>query len=85
MVGFGLTRSLVASVAGRELDGLSVVSLACGECCHRGLRKVAAGDGPFVVLVGEDGADEADRDGVVGEDADDVGATFDGASDLMVG
>ena len=35
---------------------------------------VAAHDGPFVVLFGEDGADEADHGAAVGEDADDVGA-----------
>ena len=29
------------------------------EFGHRSLREVAAGDGPFVVLVGEHGADEA--------------------------
>jgi len=39
-----------------------------------------AGDGPLVVLFGEDGADEADDRGAVGEDADDVGA----AADLFV-
>jgi hypothetical protein len=41
---------------------------------------VAAGDGPFVVLFGEDGADEPDDRRAVGEDADDVGA----AADLLV-
>jgi len=35
---------------------------------------VAAGDGPFVVLFGEHGADEADHGVAVGEDPDDVGA-----------
>ena len=62
MVGFALTRSQVGSVAGRELDGLNVASLACGERGHRGLRQVAAGDGPLVVLIGEDGAEGAARD-----------------------
>jgi len=42
--------------------------------------EVAALLGPFVVLFGEDGADEADDRVAVGEDADDVGA----ASDLAV-
>jgi hypothetical protein len=65
------------SVGGRELDGLSLASLACGEGGHRGLGEVAAGDGPLVVLIGEDGADEADRGGGVGEDPDDVGASLD--------
>ena len=41
---------------------------------------VAAGDGPLVVLLGQDRADQADDGGAVGEDADDVGA----AADLLV-
>ena len=41
---------------------------------------VAAHLGPFVVLLGQDGADEADQGVAVGEDADDVGA----AADLAV-
>ena len=32
---------------------------------------------PLVVLFGENGADEADDGGVVGEDPDDVGASLD--------
>jgi hypothetical protein len=36
--------------------------------------EVAAALGPVVVLLGEDGADEADDRIAVGEDADDVGA-----------
>ena len=32
---------------------------------------------PFVVHIGQDGADEADDGGVVREDADDAGAAFD--------
>jgi hypothetical protein len=35
--------------------------------------EVAAALGPFVVLLGQDGADEADDGGAVGEDADHVG------------
>ena len=42
--------------------------------------EVAAAFGPFVVLLGEDGADEADDRVAVGEDADHVGA----AADLAV-
>ena len=42
--------------------------------------EVAPGFGPFVVLFGQHGADEADQRGAVGEDADDVGA----AADLLV-
>ena len=34
-------------------------------------------DGPFVVLLQEDGADEPDDRVVVGEDADDLGPPFD--------
>ena len=41
---------------------------------------VAAQLGPFVVLFGEHGADQADQGGPVGKDADDVGA----AADLAV-
>jgi hypothetical protein len=53
--------------------------------CHAGFGEdfgahVAALFGPFVGLVGEDRADEADDCGPVGEDADDVGA----AADLIV-
>ena len=45
---------------------------------HRFFGEVAAvGDGPVVVLLEEDGADEADHGGVVGKDAHDVGATLD--------
>ena len=42
--------------------------------------EVAPGFGPFVVLFGQHGADEADQRVAVGEDADDVGA----AADLLV-
>ena len=38
---------------------------------------VAAHLGPFVVLLGQDRAGEADRGVAVGEDADDVGAAAD--------
>jgi hypothetical protein len=45
---------------------------------HGFLAEVAAfGDGPVVVLVEQDGADETDDGGVVGEDPDDVPAAFD--------
>jgi hypothetical protein len=39
--------------------------------------EVAAAFGPFVVLLGQDGADEADEGAAVGKDADDVGAAAD--------
>ncbi len=52
-------------------DGrLVLVSVArLVEFGHGRVGEVAAGDGPLVVLVGEDCADEADGGGVVGEDA----------------
>jgi hypothetical protein len=44
---------------------------------HGFFGEVAAVNGlPVVVLLGEDGADEADHGGVVGEDPDDVAAAF---------
>src|SRR5918994_7456920 len=46
---------------------------------------VAAGLGPFVVLLGEDRADEADQGVAVGEDADDVGAAADLPVEPLVG
>ncbi len=39
--------------------------------------EIAAGFGPFVVLFGQHGADEADQGVAVGEDTDDVGAPAD--------
>ena len=39
--------------------------------------EVAAAFGPFVVLFGQDGADEADQGVAAGEDPDDVGAAAD--------
>ena len=41
--------------------------------------------GPFVVLLGEDGADEPDQGVAVGEDADDVGAAADLPVEPFVG
>ena len=54
------------------------VSIALGvEPRHRAFGEVAAVAGlPFVVHVGEHGADESDHGGFVGEDADDTGASF---------
>ena len=48
------------------LVGLSIARL--GEFGHWGFGEVAAGEGPFVVLVGERGADEADHGSIAGED-----------------
>ena len=64
------------SVAGCEFGDL--VSIALGvEECHRAFGEVAAVAGlPFVVDVGEDGADEADDGGFVGEDPHDAGSAF---------
>ena len=47
--------------------------------------EVAALLGPFVVLLGQDGADEPDNGASVGEDADDVGAAADLAVEALVG
>jgi len=47
--------------------------------------EVAALFGPFVVLLGEDGADETDDAVAVGEDPDDVGAAPDLAVQALVG
>jgi hypothetical protein len=47
--------------------------------------EVAAGFGPFVVLFGQDDADESDDGCPVGEDADDVGAASDFAVEAFVG
>ena len=65
------------SVAGCEFG--DVVSIALGvELRHRAFGEVAAVAGlPFVVDVGEHGADEADHGGFVGEDAHDAGAALD--------
>jgi hypothetical protein len=46
---------------------------------------VAAHLGPFVVLLGEHGADQADEGGPVGKDADDVGAAADLAVQSFLG
>ena len=50
---------------------------------ERLLGQVAATDEPLVVLLDQQGAGEADRSPVVGEDADDVGATTDLAVDPL--
>ena len=47
--------------------------------------EIAAAFGPFVVLLGEDGSDEADDRGPVEEDPDDVGAAPDLAVESPVG
>src|SRR6266516_4737535 len=46
---------------------------------------VAAGFGPFVVLLGQDGADEADDGAAAGEDVDDVGAAADFLVEAFLG
>lgn len=55
---------------------------AAVECVE---AEVAAAVGPFVVLFGQDGSDEADDGGSVGEDADHVGAAADFAVEPFVG
>ena len=47
--------------------------------------EVAAAFGPFVMLLGEDGADEADQGVAAGEDPDDVGAASDPAVEPFLG
>lgn len=42
--------------------------------------EIAAGFDPLVVLLGEDGSDEPDEGGAIGEDSDDIGS----AADLLV-
>jgi hypothetical protein len=49
------------------------------------LAEVAAPLGPFVVLLGEDGAEEADQGIAAGEDPDDVGAAADLAVEALLG
>jgi hypothetical protein len=57
---------LVAHLLGCEVDGLGAgVDLE---------SEVAAAFGPFVVLLGQDGADQSDDRGSAGKDADHVGA-----------
>ena len=45
--------------------------------CHGFQCHVASGDGPFVVLLEQDGADETDDGGLVGKDVDDIGTPLD--------
>ena len=47
---------------------LGLLDLVGEGLCDRFGAHVAAGDGPLVVLFGEDGSDEADDRGAVGED-----------------
>ena len=47
--------------------------------------EVATGDLPLVMLLGQDGTNEAGDGGVVGEDADDVGAALDLAVEAFDG
>ena len=62
--------------AGREGDA------GAGEDVE---AEVAAAFGPFVVLLGQDGADEADQGVAAGEDPDDVGAAADLAVQPLLG
>lgn len=60
VVGLGDVFVDVVQVVGVSSPGLNVVSLPDGvELRHGSVGEVAAGDDPLVVLVGEDGADEA--------------------------
>jgi hypothetical protein len=53
--------------------------------CQDVEAEVAAAFGPFVVLLGQDGADEADQGVAAGEDAHDVGAAADLAVEPFLG
>ena len=59
---------------GHLLDEDGVDCLGAGENVE---SEVAAAFGPFVVLLGQDGADEPDDRVAVGEDPDHVGAAAD--------
>ena len=87
-------------VGGRGSRGVVTGGSCCGlqggqgggGGCRRGAgfgedveAEVAAAFGPFVVLFGQDGADEADQGLAVGEDADDVGAAADFAVEAFLG
>ena len=63
------------------LGVVGVDGLGAGEDVE---SEVAAAFGPFVVLFGQDGADEPDDAGPVGEDPDDVGAATDLAVEPLV-
>ena len=65
----------------REHDGRIIA-----DRCH-GFKGHVAGapDSPFVTLLHEDGADEPGNGGLVGEDADDVGAPLDLAVEAFDG
>ena len=69
-------------VVGHLLGGGCRRRAASGEDVE---SEVAAAFGPFVVLLGQDGADEPDDRGAVGEDPDDVGAAADLAVEAFVG
>jgi hypothetical protein len=69
------TKSSVLRAAG-DCGGFSI-GVGSQEC-HGGFGQVAAVvDLPFVVGVGEDGADQTDHGVLVGEDPDHPGSAFD--------
>ena len=69
-----------------QLGGVGRVRLRGGAGSGEDVEaEVAAAFGPFVVLFGQDGADEADDGVAVGEDPDDVGAAADLAVEPLVG
>jgi hypothetical protein len=80
---------------GSGADGLEVAGLVhllggagneCGTGAGQDLEaEVAASFGPFVVLLGEDGAGQADEGVAAGEDPDDVGAPADLAVQPLLG
>ncbi len=62
-----------ADPAGRAGPGRRRRRRRWSASCQDVEAEVAAAFNPFVVLLGQDGADEADQRGAVGEDPDDVG------------
>jgi hypothetical protein len=65
-----------AAVSARHSGQADVASVADGADVFQGHVAAALG-GPFVGLLDEYGAGDANEDGPVGQDADDVGAALD--------
>src|SRR5829696_7768856 len=77
---------VTTSAVGALLCDLELLSgRRVGELGHRGLAEVAAADQPFVVLLDQQGAGQADQGLVVGEHAHHVGAPADLTVDPLQG
>jgi hypothetical protein len=70
-----MTHGLPVMSATQSDPGLTAASRPCRARGARWPGRIA--DGPVVVLFEQDGANEADRRGVVGEDSGDVRAALD--------